>query len=75
MLNKGPFVEEAIAMLAGILGRMQDHTQKKRSLLRRLRAWDLDATDAGQARGTTRTGTTATRPGSSTAQPNVPPRG
>jgi pyruvate kinase len=27
-------------MLAGILVRMQDHTQKKRRLLRRLRAWD-----------------------------------
>lgn len=49
MLNKGPFIDEAIAMLAGILGRMQDHTQKKRSLLRRLRAWDLDATETGQA--------------------------
>ncbi|MEQ4520235.1 pyruvate kinase [Pseudarthrobacter sp. B907] len=40
MLNKGPFINEAITMLAGILGRMKDHTQKKRSLLRRLRAWD-----------------------------------
>ncbi|MET4134315.1 pyruvate kinase [Pseudarthrobacter sp. PvP090] len=40
MLNKGPFINEAISMLADILGRMQDHTQKKRSLLRRLRAWD-----------------------------------
>ncbi|TFD49143.1 pyruvate kinase [Cryobacterium frigoriphilum] len=42
MLNKGPFIGEAITMLAGILGRMQGHTDKKRSLLRRLRAWDLD---------------------------------
>ncbi len=40
MLNKGPFINEAISMLADILGRMQDHTRKKRSLLRRLRAWD-----------------------------------
>ncbi|MDN4643331.1 pyruvate kinase [Arthrobacter sp. PsM3] len=40
MLNKGPFINEAISMLADILGRMKDHTQKKRSLLRRLRAWD-----------------------------------
>jgi pyruvate kinase len=40
MLNKGPFINEAISMLADILGRMQDHTQKKSSLLRRLRAWD-----------------------------------
>ncbi|WP_292835283.1 pyruvate kinase [Microbacterium sp.] len=44
MLNKGPFIDDAISMLAGILARMQDHTQKKRSLLRRLRAWDLDET-------------------------------
>ena len=42
MLNKGPFIVDAITMLAGILGRMQGHTDKKRSLLRRLRAWDLD---------------------------------
>lgn len=42
MLNKGPFINEAISMLADILGRMQDHTRKKRSL-RRLRAWDRDA--------------------------------
>ncbi|HSO91519.1 MAG TPA: pyruvate kinase [Arthrobacter sp.] len=40
MLNKGPFINEAISMLSHILGRMKDHTQKKRSLLRRLRAWD-----------------------------------
>jgi pyruvate kinase len=40
MLNKGPFINEAITMLSDILGRMQDHTRKKRSLLRRLRAWD-----------------------------------
>jgi pyruvate kinase len=42
MLNKGPYIDEAISMLAGILTRMQNHTQKKRSMLRRLRAWDLD---------------------------------
>jgi len=42
MLNKGPFIDEAISLLAGILVRMQDHTLKKRSLLRRLRAWDMD---------------------------------
>lgn len=48
MLNKGPFIDDAISMLAGILTRMQDHTQKKRTLLRRLRAWDLDDADAGE---------------------------
>jgi pyruvate kinase len=42
MLNKGPYIDDAITMLSGILGRMQDHMHKKRSLLRRLRAWDLD---------------------------------
>lgn len=40
MLNKGPFINEAISVLDDILGRMQDHTRKKRSLLRRLRAWE-----------------------------------
>ena len=44
MLNKGPFINEAISMLAGILGRMQDHARKKSSLLRRLHAWDHDGT-------------------------------
>ncbi|RFA16916.1 hypothetical protein B7R22_02005 [Subtercola boreus] len=44
MLNKGPYIGEAITMLAGILQRMQDHTQKKRSLLRRLTSWHLDQT-------------------------------
>jgi pyruvate kinase len=48
MLNKGPFIDDAISMLAGILTRMQDHTQKKRTLLRRLRAWDLDDADSGE---------------------------
>jgi pyruvate kinase len=41
MLNKGPYIGEAITMLADILGRMQDHMQKKRSLLRRLKSWEL----------------------------------
>ena len=41
MLNKGPYIGEAITMLADILRRMQDHMQKKRSLLRRLKAWNL----------------------------------
>ncbi|WP_346927511.1 pyruvate kinase [uncultured Arthrobacter sp.] len=47
MLNKGPFINEAISMLADILGRMQDHTRKKSSLLRRLRAWDQTGAEAG----------------------------
>jgi pyruvate kinase len=36
MLNKGPFVIEAVRMLDDILQRMQNHQTKKRSLLRRL---------------------------------------
>lgn len=42
MLNKGPYIDNAIEMLAGILARMQDHTHKKRSLMRELRSWDLE---------------------------------
>lgn len=40
MLNKGPHITEAITALDSILGRMQHHQHKKRSLLRRLQAWD-----------------------------------
>jgi pyruvate kinase len=40
MLNKGPHIVEAIRSLDSILTRMQEHQSKKRSLLRRLRAWD-----------------------------------
>ncbi|WP_326539564.1 pyruvate kinase [Pseudorhodoferax sp.] len=39
MLNKGPFVTEAIEMLDDILRRMQAHQHKKRPLLRALRSW------------------------------------
>lgn len=37
MLNKGPFVGEAVAVLSGILRRMEKHHYKKRSLFRKLR--------------------------------------
>jgi pyruvate kinase len=40
MLNKGPHVVAAMATLQDIHGRMHDHQDKKRALLRRLRAWD-----------------------------------
>lgn len=40
MLNKGPYMSEAISALDSILTRMHHHQDKKRSLLRRLRAWD-----------------------------------
>jgi pyruvate kinase len=39
MLNKGPYVTEAIRSLDNILRRMAGHHAKKRSLLRALRAW------------------------------------
>lgn len=43
MLNKGPYVIDAITFLSGVLGRMQEHVSKKRTLLRQLRSWDLSA--------------------------------
>ncbi len=43
MLNKGPYIGEAIDVLDSILVRMQDHHDKKRSMLRRLTAWDRPA--------------------------------
>lgn len=43
MLNKGPYVTDAITVLDSILTRMQDHQDKKRSLLRQLHAWDQPA--------------------------------
>jgi pyruvate kinase len=37
MLNKGPFVDKAVRVLSDILGRMEKHHYKKRSLFRKLR--------------------------------------
>ncbi|MEI6803316.1 MAG: pyruvate kinase [Burkholderiales bacterium] len=39
MLNKGPYITAAIRSLDDILRRMGNHQEKKRSLLRALRAW------------------------------------
>ena len=36
MLNKGPFVAEAVVALSDILRRMEKHRDKKRSLFRKL---------------------------------------
>ena len=36
MLNKGPFIDEAVRVLSDILGRMEKHHYKKRSLFRKL---------------------------------------
>ncbi|WP_217914000.1 pyruvate kinase [Miltoncostaea marina] len=50
MLNKGPHIEDAIGALDSILRRMGGHHDKKRSLLRRLRAWGDPADAGGDAR-------------------------
>lgn len=39
MLNKGPFVVEAIRTLSSVLERMSGHASKKTDLLRQLHAW------------------------------------
>jgi pyruvate kinase len=36
MLNKGPYAVTAVSVLADILKRMQDHHEKKNSMLRQL---------------------------------------
>ncbi|MBC8132212.1 MAG: pyruvate kinase, partial [Deltaproteobacteria bacterium] len=36
MLNKGPYVNEAVVFLNNVLERMQDHQDKKRAMLRKL---------------------------------------
>jgi pyruvate kinase len=42
MLNKGPFVGEAVKMLDHIIVRMQGHQFKKRAEFRALKSWPLD---------------------------------
>lgn len=41
MLNKGPYVVEALRFLSGVLRRMSEHQSKHRPLLRRLSVCDL----------------------------------
>ena len=49
MLNKGPYITDAIRTLDDILKRMQGHQAKKRPLLRALQAWgDTTARAAGK---------------------------
>jgi pyruvate kinase len=43
MLNKGPFITDAIRTLDDILRRMAGHQTKKTPLLRALRAWSVEA--------------------------------
>ena len=50
MLNKGPYVLEAIHVLDDIMKRMQEHHSKKRPLLRHLHLVD-SLTDKGSHRG------------------------
>ena len=40
MLNKGPFIVQAVALLDDVLRRMQAHQAKKTPQLRALRAWE-----------------------------------
>lgn len=47
MLNKGPYIDRAVAFLADVLERMQEHQYKKRATLRRLAV-------AGRGAGTVR---------------------
>jgi pyruvate kinase len=51
MLNKGPFIVDAIRTLDDILQRMAGHQNKKRPLLRALRAWSGGGTAAPSDRG------------------------
>jgi pyruvate kinase len=39
MLNKGPFVADAVSLLDGVLGAMEGHQFKKASRMRALRSW------------------------------------
>jgi pyruvate kinase len=43
MLNKGPYIVDAVRMLGSILDRMEDHLYKKRTLLRTLTSWSPDS--------------------------------
>jgi pyruvate kinase len=45
MLNKGPYVREAMRSLRDVLARMRGHQEKKRSMLRPLRSVHLEAFD------------------------------
>lgn len=39
MLNKGPFILDAVRILNDVLSRMQEHQRKKQTLLRKLNSW------------------------------------
>jgi pyruvate kinase len=50
MLNKGPYIGEAIDVLQGLLVRMSEHQNKKTPRLRALHAWDRTTEPSGAAR-------------------------
>lgn len=39
MLNKGPYITDAVTLLSDVLERMGGHQHKKVALLRELRSW------------------------------------
>lgn len=41
MLNKGPYIVEALKLLDDILRRMQAHQRKKTQMMRQLKSWSL----------------------------------
>ena len=43
MLNKGPYVDDAVVVLDNILHRMADHHFKKNALLRNLHSWQPES--------------------------------
>jgi pyruvate kinase len=49
MLNKGPYINEAVAALDNILRRMSEHHYKKSALLRSLHSWQPGAADTNVA--------------------------
>lgn len=46
MLNKGPYIEEAISALDNVLQRMSEHHYKKNALLRCLHSWHPDTSES-----------------------------
>jgi pyruvate kinase len=49
MLNKGPYINDAVAALDNILRRMSEHHYKKSALLRSLHSWQPGAADMNVA--------------------------
>ena len=42
MLNKGPYIREALRFLTDVLGRMEEHQYKKTARLRKLRVSEVN---------------------------------